>query len=303
MSLFRQVGIPLASTLVALIVLRVLQAHVDSGLQPSFLLAIAVSAALGGQGAGLLATLLGSVAGAVLLAEAPEPHHRTLEFVGVWLAFFVPVGLLISGLYERLHRDVAVRTRTEAALRESEESLARAQRIAHLGHWDWNIVTNELARSAEIYRIFGVEPWAFGATYPAFLQFVHPEDRERVQTAVALAVDKHHPYALDHRVVRPDGSQRIVHEEGQVVRDERLVRTAGSWRPRPRERWSSAARRAPGQQRQSSVRRSLLPPPCASSASGGSGPPARARPARRGRAPDPPAAPGALAREDRSRGE
>jgi len=118
----RRFGIPLASTLAALIALRVLHAHVDSGLQPSFLLSIAVSAALGGESAGLLATLLGSVMGVILLSDAPEPHHRTFEFICVWLAFFVPVGVLISGLYERLHRDLDIRARTEAALRFSAPS-------------------------------------------------------------------------------------------------------------------------------------------------------------------------------------
>jgi PAS domain S-box-containing protein len=108
------------------------------------------------------------------------------------------------------------RVRAMLRLRHSEASLAAAQHIAHLGNWDWNIVTGELAWSDEIYRIFGLAPQQFGATYDAFLQTVHPDDREAVIGAVNRAVADEQDYAIDHRIVRPDGSERIVHEIGEV---------------------------------------------------------------------------------------
>ena len=120
----------------------------------------------------------------------------------------------------RDHLEELVEERTEA-LRESERGLAEAQRIAHLGNWDWNIITNSLLWSDEIYRIFGLQPQEFGATYDAFLNSVHPDDREAVQEAVNRSVaDPNVSYNIDHRVVRPDGSERVVHEQGEVIFDD-----------------------------------------------------------------------------------
>jgi PAS domain S-box-containing protein len=115
--------------------------------------------------------------------------------------------------------DITEQKRAQAALRDSEAGLANAQRIANLGNWDWNIVTGELRWSDQIYRIFGLKPQQFGATYEAFLQSVHPDDREMVKVAVSRALDEREPYAIDHRIVLPDGEERIVHEQGEVTFD------------------------------------------------------------------------------------
>ena len=115
--------------------------------------------------------------------------------------------------------ELAERKRAEEALRRSEASLREAQRIAHFGNWQWNVVSNELRWSDEIYSIFGLTPQQFGATYEAFLERVHPEDREKVTQAVRQTLDAGKPYSLDHRVLRPDGEVRIVHERAEVVRD------------------------------------------------------------------------------------
>jgi PAS domain S-box-containing protein len=112
------------------------------------------------------------------------------------------------------------RFNTEEALKASEASLYEAQRVAHLGNWDWNIQTNQLYWSDEIYRIFGLSPQEFGATYDAFLDSVHPDDREFVKRAVSEALYEKKPYSIDHRIVLPDGSVRIVHEQAEVTSDE-----------------------------------------------------------------------------------
>ncbi len=118
------------------------------------------------------------------------------------------------------NRDITERKMAEEALIKSEESLEEAQRIAHLGNWNWNIVTNELHWSDEIYRIFGLKPNEFGASYDAFLKTVHPEDRKAVKEAVNNSLaDPAVKYSIEHRVVWPDGSERIVHERGKVTFD------------------------------------------------------------------------------------
>lgn len=107
------------------------------------------------------------------------------------------------------------------ALLKSESGLKEAQRIGHLGNWNWDIVTDELFWSDEIYRIFGLTPQKLGMTYDDFLEFIHPEDRELLKNAVkeSLSDSKGH-YNIEHRIVRPDGAERIVSESGEVCRDE-----------------------------------------------------------------------------------
>ncbi|RLC32440.1 hypothetical protein DRH13_01735 [Candidatus Woesebacteria bacterium] len=115
-------------------------------------------------------------------------------------------------------RDITERKEAEKKLKDSKESLTTAQQIAHLGNWDWNIVTNELWWSDEIFRIFGLKPLEFKATYDAFLGAIHPEDRDFVDKSVKEALIKNN-YSLDHRIILPSGEVRFVHEEAKVAYD------------------------------------------------------------------------------------
>jgi two-component system cell cycle sensor histidine kinase/response regulator CckA len=117
---------------------------------------------------------------------------------------------------EALLSEIAERKKTEMALHKSEASLAEAQRIAHLGNWEWHIQTNKLYWSDEIYRIFGQTPKEFWATYDEFLNFVHPGDKEYVKKAVQEALYGR-PFYIDHRIVLPDGAVRFVHQQGEVT--------------------------------------------------------------------------------------
>ncbi len=107
-----------------------------------------------------------------------------------------------------------------ADLQRSQKSLNNAQRIAHIGNWDWDIANGTLAWSDGIYRIFGLRPQQFGATYEAFLEYIHPDDREPVTAAVTACLEQRIPYSIEHRVVRPSGEVRIVNEQGEVARDD-----------------------------------------------------------------------------------
>ncbi|MBZ0094324.1 MAG: PAS domain S-box protein [Sulfuricella sp.] len=122
------------------------------------------------------------------------------------------------------------RTHLEREVAQRTASLTNAQRIAHLGNWEWDIVNNTLDWSDEIYRIFGLTPQQFGATYDAFLSAVHPEDRPLVDTKVREAVELGSPYSIDHRILLPDGSVRYVHEEAEVflAKDGRPLRMLGT---------------------------------------------------------------------------
>lgn len=127
--------------------------------------------------------------------------------------------------------DVTEKYAAFEALERSEETYARAEAIAHIGSWDWNILTNDLHWTDEIYRIFGRTPQSFAATYPAFLDAIYPDDQQKVIVAVNASVaDENVPYSIEHRVVRPDGEIRTVHERGKVYRDNngKAVRMIGT---------------------------------------------------------------------------
>ncbi len=99
------------------------------------------------------------------------------------------------------------------------DSLEKTEQIVHLGSWDWDIANNELYWSDEVYRIFGVQPRESDATYEAFLQFVHPDDRSMVQQNVDSALAGK-PYDMEHRIIRNDGTERVVREIGGVNFDD-----------------------------------------------------------------------------------
>ena len=105
-------------------------------------------------------------------------------------------------------------------LTASRESMRRAQAIAHVGNWEWDITSGGLLWSDEVYRIFGYEPQAFAASYEAFLEAIHPDDRNAVTQAVGRAVEAaDNIYDIEHRILRPDGDLRYVREQGSVLRD------------------------------------------------------------------------------------
>ncbi len=133
------------------------------------------------------------------------------------------VGLCISLVLAAYFRSVQGHTaRLQLAkerLGKSRDRLENAQRIAHVGSWEWNIPDNRLEWSDEIYRIFGLGLREFGMTYEAFLERVHPDDRDKVMRAIDGALESGGHYAIDHRVIRPDGEERIVHEHAEVSLD------------------------------------------------------------------------------------
>ncbi|UTP38316.1 PAS domain S-box protein [Phenylobacterium sp. LH3H17] len=107
---------------------------------------------------------------------------------------------------------------SQAASAWMAEHFDRAQRLSDTGSWEWDIATGNIVWSRQIFRIFGLKPNAFIPSYPAFLERIHPDDREDVKRAVQRAVEGREHYDLEHRIVRLDGTVRTVREQGVVRR-------------------------------------------------------------------------------------
>ncbi len=120
---------------------------------------------------------------------------------------------------EALREDVRQRQLVEAELRSREAQLAEAQSIAHVGSFVWDIGTNELRGSDELYRIYGFEP-SSTLTPGAILQRVHPEDFDLVRETIDTAVTEGRSFKVKHRIVRPPAEIRVFSVEGRVVLDE-----------------------------------------------------------------------------------
>jgi len=130
-------------------------------------------------------------------------------------------------------RDTALaqhRSHLEQEVARRTASLSEAQRIAHLGSWEWDIVHDTLRWSDEVYWIFGRTQQKFDGTYEAFMQSVHPDDRQRVEEEVRRAIEQGQAYSQDHRILLPDGTIRHVHEQGEVTigEDGQAIRMVGT---------------------------------------------------------------------------
>ncbi len=158
------------------------------------------------------------------LSGRPEPERyetRLMRKDGTVIDVEVAVKLLghdgAGGVQmASLVRDITERKRAEAEVRASRELLVDAQRVAHLGSFEWEVDSDRLTWSEEMHRIFGVDPASFTASLQGYLQRVHPDDRDRVAGAIRRALEGGRPFVFDHRIVRGDGAVRSLHCRGQV---------------------------------------------------------------------------------------
>ena len=124
----------------------------------------------------------------------------------------VVVSLLVLGA------TLAEREAASRALAKTASRLGEAQALAHIGSWEWDIRRDVIGWSDELYRIFGLERERIGRlTYATYLEHVHPDDREIADKAVRAALEDGQPYAMEHRIVRPDGNERILAGRGRVL--------------------------------------------------------------------------------------
>jgi PAS domain S-box-containing protein len=123
-----------------------------------------------------------------------------------------PTGLLAIG------QNVTDAVRAERALAERERSLANAQRIGHMGNWERNLVTGEVRWSEQVYRLLGRDPQTFEASLDNIVLATHPEDREKVGSAIADALAAHaSSFGYHARIVLPGGELRMIEQYAELA--------------------------------------------------------------------------------------
>ena len=142
-----------------------------------------------------------------LVAHAGRDNSGDLEYVGV-----------VTDVTERKRADEE-REALSHRLQESKARLEEAQRVAQIGHYEWNLVANRVTWSAELYRIYGLPPQEGSIDMAMVREMMHPDDREHVFGAAEDVVRSGVNAAAEHRVVRPTGEVRTVQAIGTVKRD------------------------------------------------------------------------------------
>ncbi len=144
-----------------------------------------------------------------------------------------------------IEHDITERKRAERRLRSSERRLAEAQRLAQIGNWELDLRGNMLLWSDEVFRIFEIDSRHFKATYEAFLDRIHPEDRNAVNAAYWSSVNNREPYEIEHRLLFPDGRIKWVIERGRTDYNEHgaPLRSRGTVQDVTERKAAEAARR------------------------------------------------------------
>src|SRR6201997_2258598 len=141
------------------------------------------------------------------VAHAGRDSSGNLEYMGV-----------VTDITER-KRAEEERQALSHDLQESKARLEEAQRIAHMGHYHWDLIANRVTWSDELYRIYGLTPREGPIDMAMVSEMIHPDDRDRVFRAAEEAVRSGVHTEAEHRVVRPNGEVRTVLGLGSVKRD------------------------------------------------------------------------------------
>lgn len=145
--------------------------------------------------------------------------------------FVIPVGILATlvaiSLVILYMKHVRLQD-SERSLRQSEAGLAEAQRIAQVGNWEWNVTRNTMTCSPQVSRVLGWPTVERRPKVEAIRASIHPEDVELVDEKMNRTIESGLPLDFDHRVVRPNGEIRVIHQRGEVLTDrlsgDRLMR-------------------------------------------------------------------------------
>lgn len=167
-----------------------------------------------------VAVLNAGIVAKIDLAEVRAPFIRAGAISAAVALAAILIGALLFG---------AVVNPITRRMRGVMENLAEAQSLAHVGNWGWDISADKTTWSDEAYRIYGYQRQEMDANYAAFIERVHPDDRDIVAAGFEAAM-RRETYCIQYRVIRPDGPERIVEERGRAFFDSsgKPIRLAGN---------------------------------------------------------------------------
>jgi PAS domain S-box-containing protein len=149
----------------------------------------------------------GSIKHVRVTAHPSRDSLGNLEFVGA-----------VTDVSEQRQAEAVIRER-ERELQENKAKLEEAQRVAHVGYWEWDLRTDHVTWSDETYRIYGLRPQERPMDLATIRESIHPEDREFVFRNAAEAIQGEVRADVEHRIIRPSGEIRVVHSQGDLKRD------------------------------------------------------------------------------------
>jgi PAS domain S-box-containing protein len=155
----------------------------------------------------------------VMARGEPVEYERSAEIAGATYVSLV-VKFPAAGGVGMIASDITDRRLTEQALREQRALLTEAQKLAGLGWWEWSTESGRVVWSEELYRIYGVSPETFKPSFEAYLEHVHPEDRQHCGAMMARALMDGRGFSTHERIVRPGGEVRYLRSQVEVVRNE-----------------------------------------------------------------------------------
>lgn len=159
----------------------------------------------------------------VILPDEKEPSWRE--------GFAMPERLEDgSTLWHGFITNIDKRKQVEEVIKKSENRLKEAQHLAKIGNWELDLITDKLVWSDEVFRIFDVDQNSFKATYDAFLDNIHPDDREYVNKAYTVSLQNKSPYDIVHRLMLKDGRIKYVKEHCETFynEDDKAIRSIGT---------------------------------------------------------------------------
>src|SRR5437867_6597843 len=152
-----------------------------------------------------------------------EKKYRRKDGSLIWVSnnvSLVPGSERVSRFIMALSEDITQRKRVEVALQRSEAYLAEAQKLTHTGSWVWNVRTDALSWSQEVFRIYGYDPEKIARPTWDFFERVHPEDRPKMERRKKRMASTQKEWAdseIDFRIVLPDGTIKHLHSIAHPV--------------------------------------------------------------------------------------
>lgn len=167
--------------------------------------------------------LIGQIVVANKETEYLDADIKNLKTIADYIAPILKVRLSEA----KEHKE---RLEAEKKLHKNIEVLNQAQMIGHIGHWSLDHVTSHISWSDELYRIFGFEPQEFAASTEAFLERIHPDEKDMVKQAYSKSIEKKKTSRLTHRIIRADDSVRYIDKIWTHTTDDQgnIINTLGT---------------------------------------------------------------------------